>query len=1030
MEPNKAKTYWKGLEELSNDTNFVKNASSEFPEYLPINKNAQNEGDTENYLTHRRDFLKMLGFGVAAVSLAACETPVKKAIPYLNKPEDIDPSIPNYYASTYTHNGEYASVLVKTKDGRPVKIEANTLASFSGGSTPRVQASVLGLYDNERLAGPTVNGKSSTWSEVDGQIINKLTELAAANSEIKIVTSTCISPSIKKSIGTFIEKYPNASVITFDADSDSGALDANLAMFGVRALPTLDFSTCKTIVSIGSDFLGTLKNHSIYSKQFVQTRKLNKDKKSMSRLYSFESNLSLTGANADVRTPIKPSDEGQLVLGLYNAVAKATGNPTLSSAGASFKNLEEAAKDLVRSRGESLVLSGSNDTNIQIIVNHINKMLDNYGKTLDITKPLYTSQGSDADFSQFVSDLASGKVQGVIFMGVNPVYNSPFSAEIQKGLGKAKLSVSLSDRIDETSALVQYVCPDNHFLESWGDAEPAAGYASLLQPVIQKIFKTRQAIESFLSWSGDNTTSYDFVRNVWRDNYYSKQSNFLTFNEFWNNVLHDGVFTYAASTAPIVESSVDLGSIASSVAASYKSSSTYEYQLYKKVAIGDGSMANNPWLQEMPDPISKACWDNYAAIAKATATELGVKDGDIVKIDTPSGSLELPVLVQPGQAKGVVSIALGYGRTAVGKCGNGIGKNAFPWARFEKSGTLAYYGTIKGISNTGAQSALAQTQTHHTIMGRAVVQESTLSDYVKDPKAGRYFPKVATYEGAKKPMEISLWSEYSRNNHSWGMAIDLNSCLGCGACTIACQAENNVPVVGKQEVINRREMHWIRIDRYYSSDADRHDFKGLEEAAENPEVVFQPMMCQHCNHAPCETVCPVLATTHSGEGLNQMTYNRCIGTRYCANNCPYKVRRFNWFKYHNNVQFADVNLAMNNDLGKMVLNPDVTVRSRGVMEKCTFCVQRIQEGKLTAKKEKRRPVDGEINTACAQACSTGAIVFGDMNDPESKIAKILQLEYYEDGTKKPTEDRAFHVLEEINVQPNIAYLTKIRNKIV
>jgi molybdopterin-containing oxidoreductase family iron-sulfur binding subunit len=339
-----------------------------------------------------------------------------------------------------------------------------------------------------------------------------------------------------------------------------------------------------------------------------------------------------------------------------------------------------------------------------------------------------------------------------------------------------------------------------------------------------------------------------------------------------------------------------------------------------------------------------------------------------------------------------------------------------------------YYGAVTGIAKTGSTKALAQTQTHHTIMGRAVVQESTLNEYQKDAKAGRYFPKVATYEGSKKPMEISLWNEHNRVNHNWGMVIDLNSCFGCGACTIACQAENNVPVVGRQEVINRREMHWIRIDRYYSSDADPHDLKGLEEASENPDVVFQPMMCQHCNHAPCETVCPVLATTHSSEGLNQMTYNRCIGTRYCANNCPYKVRRFNWFKYHNNVQFADVNVAMNNDLGKMVLNPDVTVRSRGVMEKCTFCVQRIQEGKLTAKKEKRRPVDGEIQTACAQSCPSEAIVFGDLNDPDSRIAKLLSLEYYEDGSKMAKEDRAFHVLEEINVQPNVSYLTKIRNK--
>ncbi len=1026
MEITKNKTYWKGLEELSNDTEFVKNASNEFPEYLPINQN--NNGESEDYLTHRRDFLKMVGFGVAAVSLAACETPVKKAIPYLNKPEDIDPSIPNYYASTYAEAGDYASILVKTKDGRPIKIEGNKLSSLTEGTLgAKVQASILNLYDTTRLASPTRKGKEASWSEIDAEIVSRLKAMSAAGEGIRMVTNSILSPSVKQAIAEFKAAYPGSEQVCYDAISISGLLDANNSNFGIRAVPHYDFSKAEAVVTLDADFLGTWIAPEMYSRQFSKTRKLGKDKKTMSRLFAFESILSTTGASADHRTAIKPSQLGGAAIALYNEIAKGTGNATLSG-GADVKLIKEAAQDMLAARGKSIVVCGSNDQRIQLLINQINQMLGNYGTTIDLTRASYFRQGNDQSVKQLVADLKSGAVKGLIFYNCNPAYDSAFASEFSSAVSKLKLSVSISDRTDETAGLCEFVCPDHHYLESWSDAEPVKGFLSLGQPTISPIFKTRQALESLLKWSGSTADADDYIKSVWQKNYFTQQSAYLTFTEFWNATLHDGVFTYSTQESPAF-TAVDLNSAASGIAASYKSSNQLEYRLYEKIAIGDGRYANNPWLQEMPDPISKACWDNYAAISKSTALGLGLKDGDMVNVSVSGKeALELPVLVQPGQPTGVVAIALGYGRTAAGKCGNQIGKNAYPLLRVEADGVVVNYGVVAELKASGNNRALAQTQTHHTIMGRAIVQESTLKEYKQDPKAGRFYPKVATYEGAKKPVEISLWDEYQRKNHNWGMVIDLNSCTGCGACTIACQVENNVPVVGRQEVINRREMHWIRIDRYYSSDANENDLKGLEEASENPEVVFQPLMCQHCNHAPCETVCPVLATTHSSEGLNQMTYNRCIGTRYCANNCPYKVRRFNWFKYHNNVQFADVNTAMNNDLGKMVLNPDVTVRSRGVMEKCTFCVQRIQEGKLTAKKEKRRPVDGEINTACASSCPSEAIVFGDLNDPKSKVAQLLSMEYYEDGSKAAKEDRAYHVLEEINVQPNVYYLTKIRNK--
>ena len=468
----------------------------------------------------------------------------------------------------------------------------------------------------------------------------------------------------------------------------------------------------------------------------------------------------------------------------------------------------------------------------------------------------------------------------------------------------------------------------------------------------------------------------------------------------------------------------NLNQLASAINDSYPAQTEgLELVLYQKVGIGNGRQANNPWLQEMPDPISKACWDNYLTVSQPLANELGIEMENMMtrkaRVTANGTSVVVPVLVQPGQAAGTVGLALGYGRTKAGKVADGLGVNAYPMIS-KTNGFTSYFNTDVQIEILDEDYRIAQTQTHETFMGReTVIQDALLAEYQEDPAAGRFKPHIETYDGPKEPSEISLWKGHTYPNHHWMMAIDMNSCIGCGSCTVACQVENNVPVVGRQEVINRREMHWIRIDRYYSSDAPAGDYAAMEVASENPEVTFQPMLCQQCNNAPCETVCPVAATTHSSEGLNQMTYNRCIGTRYCANNCPYKVRRFNWFKYHDNKEFAGVNIAMNDDLGKMVLNPDVTVRARGVMEKCTFCIQRIQLGKLEAKKEKRRPRDGEINTACEEACPTRAITFGDANDPQSDISKLVSSEYGE---------RAYRVLEEIGVSPNIWYLNKIRNK--
>lgn len=1064
------KKYWKGLEELHNDPEFQEIARKEFPYKMPINGQDPDEFYEHS---HRRDFLKFLGFSVAAASLAACEAPVKKAIPYLNKPDEVDPSVPNYYASSYIDGGDYCSVIVKTREGRPIKIESNPLSSVSGGGlSTRASSSVLSLYDNERIKGPKAAGKNTSWEKLDGAVKSGLESIAAAGQKTVIVTQSILSPSLKQALADFQEQYPGAAVVTYDPDSVSAMLDANQKSFGVRALPSYAFDKAKVVVSFEADFLGTWFNHEGFSKQYAQQRKLGKNKKTLNRHYHYESALSLTGSNADYRVPVKPSDQLKLLVKLHNIIASKTGGTKIGQAEAPQKDkyLQKAADDLLAHKGHSLVVCGVNNEAAQLITNSINHMLDNYGHTLNIDKEAYFRQGNDKAMNGFIDELKNGQVKGVIFFNANPVYDHPRGEEIKAAIQNTELSVSTADRIDETAALVQYVAPDHHYLESWGDAQPIKGYYSLMQPAITPLFKTRAALESFLTWTGNKQEAYQYIKAYWRKNLYPLQKGFASFRDFWDRSLHDGVFepnkplkqghkakpvnnhqdrqvksdslkgmadslSVAADTLKhAVQSGAENNASGkdrnfkfniASLSLATEKTAAIEYTIYEKGGIGNGKQANNPWLQEFPDPVTKACWDNYITISPKFGREKDLKSGDIVKLETNKGTINLPVLLQPGQAYGTVSAAIGYGRTHAGKAANHVGKNVYPLIR-ENDGRLEFNGIVKNITKTGEFRQIAQTQTHHTMMGRPIVQDAELKEWQKNPAAGKVSHSFHTSEGTKHADEISIWNTEEghelthglERGHHWGMVIDLNSCTGCGSCIIGCQSENNVPVVGRQEVINRREMHWIRIDRYYSSqgDPDNPYDKDLEDPEENPQVTFMPMTCQHCNQAPCETVCPVLATTHSAEGLNMMAYNRCVGTRYCANNCPYKVRRFNWFRYYDNNKF-DYNL--NNDLGKMQLNPDVTVRSRGVMEKCTMCVQRIQAGKLEAKKEGRPVKDGDINTACADACPTNAITFGDMNDKNSTIGKTI---------KEEKDKRLYHVLEELNTRPSVSYLTKIRNK--
>jgi molybdopterin-containing oxidoreductase family iron-sulfur binding subunit len=844
----------------------------------------------------------------------------------------------------------------------------------------------------------------------------------------------------------FRAKYPTTQHIQYDPSSSYGIWKANAQSFGTGFIPSYDFSKAMTIVSVAADFLGTWIAPIIYTKQYAVNRTVSEERPEMSRHYQFESILSLTGANADYRAMIKPSQEGLVVAQLYNLIAAKAGQPALSASIDQVQYLEDAAGDLWENRGKSLVVAGSNDSDVQVIVNAINNMLGNYGTTINTSKTVNFRQGNDEAMDAFIADVEGGRVDAVIFYNCNPVYDHPKGAKLGAAIKNLALSVSTSITEDETATLCGYKAPDHHYLESWNDFEPVRNSFSLSQPSITKIFSTRQVQESLMIWAGVPAAEaeyFTFLKNNWTNKFLASSGAGLDAQGFWDRSLYNGVLELAGDVAA-PSFGGDTAGAGARIASNYTAANAgLEVVVYEPCGVGTGAMANNPLLQELPDPITKAVWDHYVTISVKDADALGIENDaeghtQLVSISANGATVEVAALVQPGQTPGTVGIALGYGRTKVGKVGmgetgNGIGVNAFVLVG-SLNGSLNYAATTSvDIKKTDKAFQLAQTQIHHTSMNREnVIQETTLAEFKENPYAGRYEPQVTKWDEEVAAKSLSMWKGHQYNNHHWGMAIDMNSCTGCGSCVVACNVENNVAIVGKDEVIRRREMHWLRIDRYYSAAHDTDDYKKLEIAAENPEVTFQPMLCQHCNNAPCETVCPVAATTHSTEGLNQMTYNRCIGTRYCANNCPYKVRRFNWFKYHDNQKFLQSNPSMNTDLGRMVLNPDVTVRSRGVMEKCSFCAQRIQYGKLNAKKERRPLKDGEVEVACAAACTSGAIVFGDMNNPESRISKLLKISVDEKGAsptdKKTSNPRAYRVLEDIGVKPNIFYLNKIRNK--
>ncbi|WP_372744735.1 TAT-variant-translocated molybdopterin oxidoreductase [Lutibacter sp.] len=1010
------KKYWKSVEELNENSSIVDTLkNNEFVEEIPTDEFLGNKETLEASSTSRRDFLKYVGFTTAAASLAACEGPVVKSIPYVIKPDDIIPGVAEYYATTMADGFDFANVLVKVREGRPIKIEPNKEAN--GATNARVQASVLSLYDSFRLKAPKANGSEISWSDADSQIISKLNEVKEAGLPIAVLTGTCASPSTNKLIAKLGETFGTVNHVIYDAVSESAALDAFEEMYGSRALPDYHLDKAEVIVSIGADFLGDWQGGG-FDAGYAKGRVPKNGK--MSRHIQIESNMTLTGANADKRFMVKPSEQNLALIKLYNAVVN--GISTREASPLSDVVLKAAVQ--IKAAGtKAVVVTGIQDKNAQLLALAINKHIAS--EVIDVVATKNIRKGNDVEVAKLIADMNAGKIGAVIINNSNPVYSLPNSLEFVEGLKKVRLSVAFSMQDNETANAVQFALATPHYLESWGDVVIKKGQYSLMQPTIKPLFNTRQFQDTVLTWIGSSTSYYDFLKESWNSDILGGTS--------WNQALHDGIFTTEVNSE-VTALDVDIDAAATALAVI--KGSELELALYTKTGMGDGQMANNPWLQEFPDPITRTSWDNYLTISKADAKAIGVVNhhvangalnGSLVELTVNGVSEILPALIQPGQAKGSLGLALGYGRKQGLKPEMQTGKNAY---KFYK-GSNNYQADVS-LKVVVGEHEFACVQLHNTLMGRGdIIKETTIEDYNNvDSKEWNKVPKVSLNHNEVDASSVDLWEEFDRSTgHHFNLSIDLNACTGCGACVIACHAENNVPVVGKEEIRKSRDMHWLRIDRYYSHEEDfagdnekkeagtgvigyKDTMAELEHASENPSVAFQPVMCQHCNHAPCETVCPVAATSHSRQGQNHMAYNRCVGTRYCANNCPYKVRRFNWFNYPNNSEF-DFN--MNDDLGKMVLNPDVTVRSRGVMEKCSMCVQMTQATILKAKKEGRPVNTNEFSTACSNACSTGAMVFGDINKEEDTVTGLTK------------DKRAYHLLEHVGTKPNVVYHVKVRN---
>lgn len=982
--------FWKSLDEKYQTAEHAQTLENEF-----MSSPLRTEDGTDGLA--RRQFMKLMGASFALSAAACVRRPVQKIIPYNKRPAEIIPDLPNYYASSWFDGNEGLNITVKTRDGRPTYIAGHETSPLNKGIGARASANILNLYDPDRLRKPVINSVNpknrsksvsvnASWEQVDKRVVEKLKEGGVA-----VLSGSNPSPLSKELVHDFVVKFSGKQYV-WDPLTTESVRKGQKISYGTETVPSYDFAKATFVLSIDGDFLGTYLNPVRFQTGFEEAR--NPDGEMM-KLVAFHSVPMLTSLNADDTFPIRASQQVGVAAALLAEVLRAKGSSvpdavakaalTDEQLGFAPGTVKMVAQDLAKHAGKSIVIAGGLPTEtesgvaLQVAVNALNSALGNDGKTIRAQGGDHWRTGTSGDLADLIKDINEEKVKTLIIHDVNPMYAFPADLKFNEVVGKLKGLISTTNWMDETAVYCDVVAPCGHSMENWNEFEFVSGLRTIQQPTIRPLHETRSFEDSLIAWSEAAGKAITGEKSYY-DHLKAAVTKSVGSDKEWFDYLQRG-FRGAVTAAAAARSFSTAAYAAIKSPFRAEDKETLELVIYPTIQMGDGTLANVSWLQELPDPVTKVVWDNYLTVAPGYAKEKGLKMGSMVDLEVNGKTIKAPVYIHPGQHPAVVGMAVGYGRTGQLELARGVGINAFALAKV--NGERIQYSNIPvKVKKISGLYELAITQGHNSMEGRQIVVEDSLKNY----KAGK--------DAVHRHKIFSLWGEHKYDGHKWGMAIDLNTCTGCSACMIACQSENNIPVVGKKYVLQGREMHWIRIDRYYKGD----------EA--NPNAVFQPVMCQHCENAPCETVCPVVATVHTDEGLNDMVYNRCVGTRYCSNNCPYKVRRFNWFYYDGHHRREPLHMA---------LNPDVTVRTRGVMEKCTMCVQRIKEGKNLAKDENRPLKDGDIKTACEDVCPTGGMVFGDLNDKNSAVSKAFQ------------NSRQYTLLEEVNAAPRVRYMTKIRN---
>ena len=974
LEGAHGRDYWRSLDELAATPEFQDLMEREFP------RQAVGWSEDEDPVKGRRNFLKLMGASLALAGLSACtRQPNEFIMPYVRQPEDLIPGRPLFYATATTLNGVASGVLAESHEGRPTKIEGNPEHPATLGACDSFsQASVLQLYDPDRMATVTNSGEVRSWGMFYGALREILAEQKAnGGAGIRILTETVTSPTMADQLRRIRQLFPAMKWHQWEPAGPHSARAGAVMAFGQPVNTYYDLSNANVVVSIDSDFLASGPGSLRYARQFAARRRVRGGQTAMNRLYVVEPMPTPTGSKADHRLPLRAADIEVFAGALTTAVGTGRG-PKMGENHDVYKWVSEIGKDLVRNKGASLVIAGEHQPpEVHALAHAMNVSLGNVGKTVFYTDPIEANPVDQvASLQDLVKDLDAGAVDLLLIVGGNPVFNAPVELGLRDRIPKARMRAHLNLYDDETSRACQWRLPETHYLEAWGDARAFDGTATIQQPLIQPLYGGKSAYEVLQMFTEQpEMNGREIVKAYW-----ASQHTGADFEAWWRRAVHDGV---VANTAFPTKAPALHGENISGPARSPRLGGKFEVIFRPDPAIYDGRFANNGWLQELPRPITKLTWDNAAIVSPGTAHILGVDTGDMLQLTYQGRALRAPAWIQPGHVDGAVTLHLGYGRTRAGRAGTGVGFNPYGLRTAE---ALWHDGGLDAKKVEGSY-VFATTQNEHTLdTRRHIFRAADIEDYKKNPES--------VHAGSEDPPRgLTLYPEWKYEGHAWGMAIDLTSCTGCSACVVACQAENNIAVVGKDQVRRGRAMHWLRVDSYYKGEIN------------DPEIDNQPVTCMQCENAPCELVCPVQATNHSSEGLNDMVYNRCVGTRYCSNNCPYKVRRFNFYLYSD---YETPSL-------KLLHNPDVTVRSRGVMEKCTYCVQRINAAKIDAEKEGRKVRDGEIQTACQATCPTEAIIFGDVNDPNSRVSKMK------------AEKLNYGMLADLNTRPRTTYLAELRN---